>query len=490
MRFLSLDVGTTCCKGQVFSDTGEILFYQSKEYPLKKDGADVYVDVDAITATLKSIIKKAGEEENVSSIAVSSFGEAFVMLDKDDNVLFYPMLYTDVRGEKQAEEIKKQFSEEFLYDTTGILPHAMYSISKVLWIKENHPDKFKKADKILLIGDFVGYVLTGKRVIDYGLAARTGAFDIVNKHFSKEILNKFGIDENLFSVPMPAGTVVGNIKEEIANELNLSKDCKLVLGSHDQICATLGAGIMNVGEAADGMGTVECITALYDKPPKNPEFGRMGYPTVPFAKDGVYCTYILNYSSGSLINWFKDKLNHGYFGDKDNFFSYIEEKIGEKTNDLLMLPYFAGCANPYQDGHAKGAILNLTLSTSDADIYRAILEGTSFEMRLNLEIVKSFGIDIKSAVATGGGANSDKWLQIKSDITGLNLKTLRSSEGGLCGVAILQAVALNRYRDLSEAKDAFVRYKKEFLPNDENLDQYKTKYEKYKKIYKKLMEMY
>lgn len=490
MRYLCLDVGTTCCKAQVFNETGEILFYQTKEYPLRKDGLDVYVDVNAITSTLKGLIKSASEIGDISSIAVSSFGEAFVMLDKDDNILFYPMLYTDTRGEEQAKKIKEKFSEEFLYTTTGILPHAMYSLSKVLWIKENYPDLFEKADKVLLIGDYVGYVLSGKRVIDYGLAARTGAFDIINKKFSDEILNEFNINKNLFSNPMPTGSIVGCVKEDIAKELNLSKNCKLVLGSHDQICATLGAGVINAGEAADGMGTVECITALFNSPPKNLEFGRMGYPAVPFAKDGVYCTYILSYSSGSLVNWFKNSIIHGYVGEKENFFEYIEDKIDDKTNELLLLPYFAGCANPYQDGHAKGAILNLTLDSTDSDVYRAILEGTSFEMKLNLDIVKDFGVNIKKVVATGGGANSDKWLQIKADITGLNLKTLRSSEGGLCGVAILQAVALGQFNDLESARDKFVRYKKEFKPKKENCNQYVNKYEKYKKIYKTLMEMY
>ncbi len=489
MKFLCLDVGTTCCKCQVFSKNGEILFYKATEYSLKKIGEDTYVDITLLMATVKNLIKSATQDHRVNSIAISSFGEAFTLLDKDDELLFYPMLYTDIRGEEQARRIKERFGEEFLYQTTGVLPHSMYSLSKLLWIKENHPEIFVKADKVLLVGDYIGYILSGKRIIDYSLASRTGAFDIRNKKFSAKILAELGIEESLFSTPMRAGSIVGDINGDIAKELNLSSDCKLVLGSHDQVCATLGAGVLDVGQAVDGMGTVECITALYSSPPKDLDFGRMGYPTVPFAIDGVYCTYILNYSSGSLVNWFKNNVIHGYMGDKQNFFEYIEGKIKDKPSDLLLLPYFAGSATPYQDGNAKGAILNLTLNTEDADIYRAILEGTSFEMKLNLEIVNKFGTNISSAVATGGGANSSKWLSIKADVTGLKLKTLRSSEGGLCGVAMLQSVALNAYKDLAEAKKTFVRYKSEFEANKANNEIYDRKYQKYKKIYKTLKEI-
>ena len=109
MNFLSLDVGTTCCKCQLFSESGEILFYRAEEYNLKKIDGKIYVDVDAIHSTIFSLIRDAGKIDEISSIAVSSFGEAFVMLGETDKTLFYPMLYTDTRGEEQANNIKNLF---------------------------------------------------------------------------------------------------------------------------------------------------------------------------------------------------------------------------------------------------------------------------------------------------------------------------------------------------------------------------------------------
>ena len=199
MNYLSIDIGTTCCKSQLFSSTGEILTYLMREYGFKDiDGAH-YVDVDFIWSLIKDTLKEISKEYAISSICISSLGESFVLLDKDDNVLFYPMLYTDARGEKEAEEIKRIIGEETAFLTTGVVPHSMYSLSKLLWIKNNYPDIFAKADKVMLMCDYFGYLLTGKRVIDYALASRTGAFDIEKLYFSKKILNAFDIPISLFS---------------------------------------------------------------------------------------------------------------------------------------------------------------------------------------------------------------------------------------------------------------------------------------------------
>ena len=137
-----------------------------------------------------------------------------MLLDDNDQILFYPMLYTDSRGEEEAEYIKATVGEENAFLITGVVPHSMYSISKLLWIKNNAPELFGKASKVMLIGDYIGYLFTGERFIDYALASRTGAFDITKMEFSKKILEALGIDPNLFSAPKIAGSIVGKIKRD------------------------------------------------------------------------------------------------------------------------------------------------------------------------------------------------------------------------------------------------------------------------------------
>ncbi len=488
MKFLSIDIGSTGCKCQLFNEQGDILEYIFREYELKNIDKEIYVDIHAIVKNLKGMIAEVAQKQKFDSVAISTFGESFVLLDENDNVLFLPMIYTDSRGEKEAEELLEIFGEEKLFSITGVMPQSMFSISKLLWIKNNEPEIFKKGKKVMLICDYLGYVLTGKAVIDYSLASRTGVFDVEKKCFSKELLDKLEIDINMFSTPALAGEVIGDFLPEIKKELNIKNDCKLVLGAHDQVCTAVGAGVLSAGDAVDGLGTVECITTVFDKKPDDISMGKMGYPCVPFAIDGLYCTYILNLSCGSVVNWVRKTIMHNYKGEEKDFFSYIEKNIKDEPSGVLVLPYFGGASTPYQNINAKGVIVGLDGQTDDSTLYRAVLEGTAMEMKLNADTVLPLDVTIKGVTATGGGANSKKWLQIKADIQNIPIKALRSGEGGLCGCAMFQAVAMGAVKDLFEAKEIFVQYKDEFVPKDHK--KYQAQYEKYKKLYLTVKELF
>ena len=202
MNFLSIDIGSTGCKCQLFNEKGDILEYVFKEYDLKKIDTDIYVDIFAIEENLKALIKEVSLKNDFQSIAISSFGESFVLLDKDDNVLFLPMIYTDPRGEKEAEDLINLFGEEQIFSVTGTIPQSLFSISKLLWIKNNKPETFEKAEKVMLICDYLGYLLTGKAVIDYSLAARTGIFDVENKCFAEKCLKSLIFHPKCFQSPV------------------------------------------------------------------------------------------------------------------------------------------------------------------------------------------------------------------------------------------------------------------------------------------------
>ncbi|MFQ7036345.1 MAG: FGGY-family carbohydrate kinase [Candidatus Borkfalkia sp.] len=297
-----------------------------------------------------------------------------MLLDK--TMKFYSIpCYIPTRGAK-AEMISEKFTNEYLFQNLGSLPQSLFSVSKLLWLKQNRPEIFARADKAMLICDYLGYLLTGERAIDYALASRTGAFHIGKLTFDEDFLNELGVPVSLFSTPMPTGSIVGMIKKRVAKDLGLSEHCMLVLGSHDQICAALGAGVVKEGDAVDGMGTVECITTVFSKKPSDCTMGEQGYPCVPYAVKGLYCTYMFNYSNGSLVSWFKDELLHGYRGNEENFFSYIEKDMKRAPTGILTLPYFSGAATPYQNirsgvltsrcgdrptylGHRRGDISNV-----------------------------------------------------------------------------------------------------------------------------------
>lgn len=481
MRFLGLDIGTTRMKCGVYGEDGTPLYGDGMDYGVRQSGSECYLDLDAVLACAKGLLKRAYAAAPFDAVAVSSLGESFALLDGDDRLLLPPMLYTDARGEAQAKRYLPQAEE--IFSVSGVWPQGMYSVYKLLWMKENRPEAYARAKKILLIADYVGYALTGERAADDASASRTGLFDIRARKFSETLCASFGVDRSLFSPPAPAGTVVGSVKKEILREWGADHAVYLVTGGHDQVCAALGAGALEVGECVDGMGTVECVTAIYREPSAAAGMGRSGYPNVPYCS-GRYCTYLVNYSCGSLVRWWLDRAYPGKTAD-GSAFALAESGFPEEPTGLFVLPYFAGASTPYRDAEARGAVVNLRLETTSAEIYKGILEGLCMEMRVNLETAAQYGVRPDRLLASGGGAASRKWLQIKADVTGLSVYPPESKETGVCGAAILACSALLGEPVGTTAK-RFVRRGEPFLPDPSRKARYDELYAKYKTLYSAL----
>lgn len=486
MKFLGLDVGTTRMKCGVYNEKGVLEYQNSVDYGELHNEKESYIDVDTIFSSAFALLKKAYQNCPFDSIAISSLGESFVLLDKKDNVIFYPMLYTDPRGKAETDEQMKN-AEKF-FSVSGVYPQGMYSAYKLLWIKKNRPNIYKEADKVLLVNEYISYKLTGIRAIDYSQAARTGLFDVREKKFSGELCDLLGIDKALFSPAVPSGTIIEKVKNDIAKEWGADKPVFVVAGGHDQVCATLGSGVTKAGDCSDGMGTVECLTAVYESPSCDGKMGEYGYPNVPFL-DKLYCTYLLNYSCGSLTRWWLSTCFSEEEIKKGTAFEKIEKDFTDVPTGLLVLPYFAGAATPYQNIEAKGAILNLTISDNPSKVYQGILEGLCFEMKFNLETTKKFGIKPKKLIATGGGSASKKWLQIKADVLGIPVYPLKVKEAGVCGAAILGASALLK-ENINNVVKRFVKLERAIKPRKEIQKMYSQEYKKYKKIYRVVKEFY
>ena len=255
-----LDVGTTGCKLTVYDDNGNFIYNSYKEYEVSRQSGEHEIDAAVIFDAVCDVIKDTSQNYELSAIGVTTFGETFTALDENDNVLLPSMLYTDPRGEEERKMLCEALGEEKLTYISGVKPHQMYSLPKIMWIKNNRPEVYAKIKRIMLMEDYIVYKLTGNAYIDYSLAARTMAFDIRNKCWSDEIFDAAGIDKNLLSTPVPAFNIAGEIKAEISEKLGIKNCVKIVNGAHDQVAAAVGSGVFEVGQAVDGTGTVECVT--------------------------------------------------------------------------------------------------------------------------------------------------------------------------------------------------------------------------------------
>lgn len=494
MAIAGIDIGTTGCKCTIYSIEGQLLTEAYREYQAIITEEEQVLDPSIVWQNTRAVLKETTRGiDCIEAIGVTSFGETAILLDENDKPLTYSMLYTDPRGKAQCEQLISHFGETYLKQSTGLNPNSMYSISKLMWLKQNKPEIMDQCKSICLFEDYIVYMLSGIRQIDYSLATRTMAFDINSLQWNEKILKYAGIEKSLLSEVVPIGSKAGYIREELAEELGINKTAVIVSGCHDQIAAAIGTGVHKAGMAVDGTGTVECITPVFASDVKREHLYKGSYAIIPFV-DEKYVTYAFSFTGGALLKWYRDNLAYAEAetirGRGKNVYDFFNEQVDDsKPSGLLILPYFAGAATPYMDNEAKGAIVGLTMDTTSRDIYRGLMEGVTYEMYLNMERLLEAGIEIESIRATGGGANSAIWLQMKADILNKPIISLGAAQSGTLGCIMLAGLACGVYQTMEEAEEVFVKLKRTYYPNLEMHKKYSVFYKKYKKLYGAMREV-
>ena len=486
-RLLSgLDIGTTGCKLSVFDTDGNMLGRIYRDYPARRSVSAQEVDAGAIWQSVQDVLREgAARFPGIAGIGVTSFGETFVALDENDQPLAPSMLYTDPRGEAQCARLADQLGALHIAEISGVSPSPMYSLPKLMWLRENRPDLYARTRRVMQMGEYIVYMLTGVAQVDYSLATRSMAFDIRSLTWSDELLAAAGVDPALFSRPVPTGTSAGRIRPGCA-ALGFAPETIVVSISHDQVAAAAGSGVLDDRATVDGAGTVECMTPVFSEW----DTARMAagnYCVVPFVAPGKYVTYAFSYTGGALVQWFTEQLAGNAASrareSGRSVFDELESGWDGEPTGLLVLPHFAGAATPYMDTGSKGVIAGLTLAHTEAQIYAACMEGVCYEMRLNQERLREAGIALSPLRATGGGARSRVWLQMKADMLNLPVNALQTSEAGGLGSAMFVGVALGAFADLSQAAEAMVRTRETFIPRAEYNKKYEAIFQRYRRLY-------
>lgn len=489
MKYIAgLDIGTTGCKITVYDQTGTFCKKYYQVYPVRRAMGKHEVDALDIWSSVKAVLKEAAEcYPEIEGIGVTSFGESCVLLDENDIPVRPVMLYTDPRGEEECRILQEKLGEGRVERITGLAPHSTYGLPKVLWVKKNEKALFERVRHILMMEDFIIYMLTGSKKIDYSLAARSMAFDIHNLCWSKEILDAAGLENSFFSETVCAGTPVGKIVKELVEIFGFTNAPIVLPVGHDQVAAAIGAGVYDTESAVDGAGTVECVTPVFGKIPDISGMTKNNYAIVPYLKEGTYVTYAFSYTGGALIDWYTKNLAKKEHESAKRMgktvYEVLEENMKDEPTGILVLPHFAGAATPYMDAGSKGAILGLTVEHTVNDLYRAMMEGVVYEMRLNISRLNQIGISPKKLYATGGGAASDVWMQMKADILNLPIISLESAEAGATGCAMLAGIAVGCFENLEDAKSKMIYEKKVYMPRQGKHELYSRQYEKYERLY-------
>ena len=482
MKIAGLDIGTTGCKCTIFDENGRYLNKAYRDYPVRRSVGGHEMDVSALMDGVFACIREMTSlYPDIAALGVTSFGETCVLTDETGAPLYPAMLYTDPRGAEECAALVDAIGSMPIARISGLRPHEMYSIPKVMWIRNHAPEIWARTKKIFLMEDYVVYHLTGVHQIDYSLATRTMAFDINTLDWSEEIFQAAGIDSSLFGKCVPTGTCAGPVTAEASRRTGLRPDTQIVSVAHDQIAAAVGAGAFDGQVAVDGAGTVECLTPIYDALPDIPAMYEGYYSVVPHAVPGKYAAYAFSYTGGALIQWCVEALTSGQ--KNEALEAEYAALHGDEPSGLLVLPHFAGAATPYMDTGSRGAILGLTTDTKACEIYRGCMEGVVYEMCLNYQKLQKSGIHFTKMHATGGGARSKVWMQMKADMLNLPMTALKTADAGTVGSAMLTGIAIGLFRDLEDAAAHMVEPMETYQPRPEMHEKYMKIYQRYAKVY-------
>jgi xylulokinase len=350
-------------------------------------------------------------------------------------------------------------------------------LPKILWIRKNLPDP-SRIWRFVTAAELATSALGITAGMDVATASTTMLLDIRARQWSTEILEAAGLPPQMLPPVVPCGTVMGEIPSSVCQDLGLAQRCLLVAGGHDQQVCALGAGLTTTGKATDSLGTVECITTLFDTPRLVDDLLENNFSNLVHVYGGKIASLAYNFCSGDLVRWYRDT-----FQPEVKSIDDLCADLPDRPSPLLLLPHFAGSGTPHLDARSKGAILGLSLTTNRPEILRAIVDGQNYEMRLNLEIWRRNGIAFDTLLAYGKGATSDRLLQIKADILGLAIERLGVVETGCLGAALLAASGTEPAFPLDEVLGRAATCQNRFEPRRDLASVHKERFELFRELY-------
>jgi len=461
MNLLGIDVGTTSLKAVCFDEEGKCLAETNIDYTLDTRGELVEFDAMEYVRIAKKAIEEISRSCKIDAISVDTQGETMILTDKEGNPTMPAIVWLDNRATKEAEEIAAHFGQETIYNVTG-QPETTggWPGCKLLWVKRNLPDVWKKTARVFLLEDWLLWALTGEFVTEPTMQSSSIYLDIRKKDWWDEMLDYIGVPREMLPKIVPSATKVG-----------FFGDAAVVSGALDQIAGAVGVGVVDKNIVSEMTGTIMAICVVTETTPPYDPASKI--PCHLHAIDGKYVSLLWSSTAGMALKWYRNNFaSELSFRELDE----LAEKAGPGAEGVTMLPHLCGSTMPVYNPDARGTFWGLTLAHGKGHLARAILEAVAFTLKDDLACI---GANCDEIRITGGGASSPLWAQIKADVTGIRLSTLMEKESACLGTAILAGVGCGVYASIEEACAKIIRTKKTYVPGDTD---YTVPYRQYKKL--------
>lgn len=486
MRYLmGLDIGTSGCKATVFNELGEFCCSSYREYPA--ENYDGRIDAGLVWEKVKEVMAEcAACYSEIDAVCTTSFGETVVAVDRNGKVLAPAILYTDDNAAQELSEIESLVGKKRIAEITGLIPHPMYTISRLCRMKRCQPEVYENTYKFLFMASFIELCMGAGFIAEDTLASRSMAYDIRKGEWWAEILDKTGISIDKMPKVVKAGDVIGKMPDTICRELNLKNQPLIIAGGHDQPCVALGMGAIAGGDGAYGMGTVECFTLVMDDYRQTEKMEECHLVCAPHVVPGKYLTYGVLLTGGVVLKDLRSKLYQKEMWDYNvtgrDVYDIMMEEMPDESSGLLYLPHLAGSGTPYMDTHDRGGIYGMTLKTTRGELVRAALEGIAFDIRLNLENMAACALPVRQIMAGGGGVKSDRGLQVRADILQREIHAARDIQAGTRGAFYIAAKAIGIIENYDVSASWFE--KRDIEPDCKKAESMERQYHRYLKFHR------
>ena len=437
-------------------------------------------------AVQKSLQKSGLPSHEIACVGFSGQMHGAVMLDVSGEVVRPALIWCDQRTEKQSRELSEKFTTEKLIQLTCNPPLTNFTLTKLLWVRENEPQLWARVRYVMLPKDYVRFRLTGDRAIDQADASGTLLLDVANRKWSREVLSGTGIDESFLPKLYESPDICGKLNETGAAATGLKVGTPVVAGAGDQAAGAVGMGIVRAGVVSATIGTSGVVFAATDRPALDPR-GRLH--TFCHAIPGRWHVMGVTQAAGLSLRWFRDTFgvakSAAASGDRDPYEFLSEEAATAPpgAEGLLWAPYLMGERTPHLDPNARGALVGITPSHHRGHLIRAILEGVAFSLKDSFSIFQEMKVPVTRIRLGGGGARSPLWRQIQADVYAHEVEIVEAEEGAAYGAAILAAVGARHFASVDEACDAVIRVAARVPPNPSSSLALQKTYATFRRLY-------
>lgn len=489
---LGIDIGTYSSKGVLCTPEGDVVASHVVEHGISMPRPGwVEQDADAVwwsdtVQICRALVTDDHPGEAIAGVAISAIGPCMLPVDANGTPLRPGVLYgIDTRAHEEIDWLNARFGTEALFDLGGMALTSQAIGPKILWLRNHEPEVYARTHKILTASSYLIHKLTGEYVIDRHTGTHANPLiDIASLSYDDRFAGPIiGLDK------MPdlrwSTEIAGVVTDAAAGETGLAPGTPVTAGAVDAAAEALSVGVTEPGDLMVMYGTTLFFILVTDRPIPDERMWATGY-VLP----GLYDIAGGMATSGAITRWFRDEFGAAEMaaeaaGGPNAYAALADAAEGVRpgSDGLIVLPYFAGERTPIQDPDARGVVAGLTLSHTRAHLYRAILEGTAYGVRHNIETFREMGAPPARLVAVGGGANNRLWLQIVSDVTGEEQVVPERTVGASYGDAMLAGLATGVVPDVDTLRSQWVKVAEVIRPGAEAAAVYDASYPVYRDLY-------